>query len=137
MLIVSVLIKSVYSCLQGHCIALGSQSADDSFGNVRKIGVMAKRFASVHIGKMHFDEWDAHRQQCVTYCDTGVGKCSGIYDDEINCFVAGGMNAPDQFVFGIALQRLQLMTIALGLFKQAGVDLSQSHGAVDAGFAAA
>src|SRR5690606_5238010 len=118
MLIVSVLFESAYSCLQGHRLVLGSQSAADSVGNVRQIGVMSKRFTSVHIGKMHFDEWDAHRQQCVTYCDTGVGRGGGIDDDEINRFITGSVNAPDQFVFGIALQRLQLMAIALSLFKQ-------------------
>jgi hypothetical protein len=28
--------------------------------------VMAERFTLVHVGQVHFDEWDAHGQQRVT-----------------------------------------------------------------------
>src|SRR5690554_5119670 len=137
MLIVSVLFESAYSRLQSQCVTFSSQPADDSLGDVRKIGVMTEGFASVHVGKMHFDEWDAHRQQCVTYCDTGMGKGGGIDDDEVDAFVPGGVNAVDQLVLGVALQHLQLVTIALGLFEQSLVDLLQGDGTVHTGFAAA
>src|SRR5690606_21671999 len=132
----SILFEFAYSRLQSQRIAFSSQSADNSLGDVRKIGVMAEGFASVHIGKMHFDEWDAHRQQCVTYCDAGMGKGGGIDDDEVDCLVPGGMDAVDQHMFGVALQRLQLVTITLGLLDQATVALRQGDRAVDTGFAA-
>src|SRR5690554_2784383 len=105
-LIGSVLFNTLYSCLQGQGIALGTQSADHALGNIREIGVMAKRLPLVHVGKMHFDEWDAHRQQCVTYCDTGVGKSCRVDDDETDGFVPCCMDTVDQLVLGIALQSL-------------------------------
>lgn len=86
---------------------------------------------------MNFDEWDAHCEQCVTYCDAGVGKSSRIDDDEVDGFVTRGMNAFDQLMLGVALQAEQMMPLLAGQFAQVLVDLIQCRRAVDAGFTAA
>ncbi|MCY1466444.1 hypothetical protein D9M71_847530 [compost metagenome] len=51
---------------QGQSITTGAKAADHTYRDIRKVGVMAKWLALVHVGQVHFDEWDAHRQQCVT-----------------------------------------------------------------------
>ena len=67
---------------------------------------------------MHFYKWDAHSQQCVTYCDTGVSKCSRIDQNKIDRFIPGPMNTFDQLMLGIALQAEQMMASALGMLAQ-------------------
>ena len=52
--------------LQGQSVTAGAKAADHSYRNVGEVRVMAERFAFVHVRQMHFDEWDAHRQQRVT-----------------------------------------------------------------------
>jgi len=52
--------------LQCQSVAAGAKAADHSYRYVGEIGVMAERFTLVHVGQVHFDEWDAHGQQRVT-----------------------------------------------------------------------
>src|SRR5690606_40194975 len=98
---------------------------------------MAKRLTLVHVGKMHFDEWDAHRHQRVTYCDTGMGKCGGIDDDEPGAVLPRSVNARDQLMLCVALQCLQLMPQFAGLLDEAGIDLRQGDRAIDTRLAGA
>ncbi|MNN91922.1 hypothetical protein D3C81_2101090 [compost metagenome] len=59
--------SQLFQCrLQGQSITAGAQTTDHPYGNIGKVGVMTERFAFVHVGEVHFDEWDAHRKQCVT-----------------------------------------------------------------------
>ena len=51
---------------EGQAVAAGAEAADHSHRYVGEVGVMAEWFALVHVGQVHFDEWDAHRQQRVT-----------------------------------------------------------------------
>ena len=57
----------LFQCrLQGQAIAGGAEAADHPYRNIGEVGVMTKRFTLMHVGQVHFDEWDAHRQQRVT-----------------------------------------------------------------------
>lgn len=98
---------------------------------------MAERFAFIHVGKVNFDKWDAHREQCVTYCDAGMGKSGRVDQNKVDCLIACGVNAFDQFMFGIALQAQQMMATLAGKLAQMLIDLLQRCRAIDTGLAAA
>ena len=98
---------------------------------------MAERFAFVHVGQMHFDEWDAHREQRVTQCHAGMSKSRRVDQNKIHPFVAGGVYAVDQFILGIALQVEQMVAGIAGSLFQVLIDLRQGCCAVDARLAGA
>ncbi|MCY1440891.1 hypothetical protein D9M71_571820 [compost metagenome] len=66
-----------------------------------------------------------------------MGESSRIDQDEVHTLVACGVNAVDQFVFGVALQVLQMVACGAGTLLQVLVDLGQGHGAVVARLAGA
>ena len=82
---------------------------------------------------MDLDKRDRHRRQGIAYGDTGVGKGSGVNDDQLG-LVGRLLDALHQFVFGIALQAVQLMTGRLGLLLERAVDVLQGGGAIEMGF---
>src|SRR3546814_14371309 len=51
--------------LQGQPVAASAKAADHTHRDIGKVGVMAERFTLVHVGQVHFDEWDDHGQQRV------------------------------------------------------------------------
>ena len=52
---------------------------------------------------MHFDKRNINRCQRITQCDTGMGECGGINNDEVG-LTARLLHGIDQFMLGIALQ---------------------------------
>ena len=99
-------IKLVEQVLKGQQIALMTQTADDADGQVREIRVMSERLPGMHIGKMHLDEGNRYRRQCVAQGDAGMGVGRRIDDDGAHALFAGGMDAFDQGAFVIALESL-------------------------------
>src|SRR5574344_1672817 len=102
-----------YGRFQGQAVTAGAQSADHPYRHIGKVGVLTERLALVHVRQVNFDEWDAHRQQRVTQCDTGMGEGGRVDHDEVDALAAGGVDAFDQQVFGVALQVQQ--PVAAGL----------------------
>ena len=43
-----------------------------------------------------------------------MGKSGRIYQNKVDAFIARGVNSLDQFVFGVALQLLQVMAGGAG-----------------------
>ena len=60
--------------------------------------MLAKLFTLVHVGQVHFDKRDSHRQQRIAQRHTRVRERRRIENDEIDAFTAGIMDAADQFV---------------------------------------
>ena len=63
-----------------------------------------------------------------------MSKCRRIEEDVINPLVAGIVDAVNQFVFGVALQSLQVMACHHGLFCQGVNDAVEGDSAVDIRF---
>ncbi|MCY1187330.1 hypothetical protein D9M73_282930 [compost metagenome] len=62
-------------------------------------------------------------------------KSCWVDQNEVHAFAAGGMDAVDQFVLGIALQVQQMVAGFTGAAFQVLVDLRQRRGAIGARFA--
>ncbi|MNF38293.1 hypothetical protein D3C84_192370 [compost metagenome] len=54
-------------------------------------------------------------------------KSCRIDENKVHALAAGGMDAVDQFVFGVALQVLQMVAAGTGALFQVLVDLGQRH----------
>jgi hypothetical protein len=61
---------------------------------------------------MNLDERDGHTEQGITQRNAGVGVGAGVDENEGNALVAGGVDAIDKRVFGIALEYRQRMAQA-------------------------
>ena len=94
-------------------------------------------FTAVHVGQVHLDERNPHRQQSVAQCHAGVGERGRVEQNEIDAFRGGAVDAFDQFVLGVALQMLQVVSGLGGLVHQCLIDLRQGGGAVLVRLAAA
>ncbi len=80
---------------------------------------------------MDFDKRYRNPEQRIAQGNAGMGQGAGVDDDEVDVFVAGGMNAVDQLIFRVALQKLNMMAGILGYLQQARIDVYQSLFAVD------
>jgi hypothetical protein len=83
---------------------------------------------------MYFDKRYVGSQDRVAQCYAGVREGGGIDEDEIDTFVAGVVQAFDQFIFGIALQVLQVMSGFDTGERESGIDIGEGFGAVDSRF---
>jgi len=102
----------------------------------RKVRMLAKGFARIHIADMYFDEWQVDGQQGVTQCDTCMGECAGVQDNEIGG-TAGLLDPVHEFGLRIALECGKAMAEVGGLGRHLLFNLSQRRAAVDIRFARA
>src|SRR5438477_12582603 len=93
----------------GRLVAERAQPGDDPDRTVRQIGMSAKRLAGVRLGQMHFDERYAGAEQRVAQRNAGVREGARVDDHERHSLGAGPMDAIDQLVFGVTLERDQLV----------------------------
>ena len=69
--------------------------------------MLAEAFPRMNIADMNFDKRQRHTKQGITQGNTGVGKGGGVDNDEGRIVLAGGMDAFNQDVLGIALQMIE------------------------------
>ena len=72
-----------------------TKPADDAFGNIRQVGVVAERLAGVHVRQMHLDKGNVDTGWGVAQSNTGVGEGGGVDDDKVDAFSLGLVNAVD------------------------------------------
>ncbi len=121
---------------QGKFITLRPEANDSADCDIRKIRVLAKRLARVHIADMYFDERQIHGEQGIAQCNARMRECAGIQDDEITG--AGSLLDPVyELSLRIALKRGKAVTEIGGLAGEALLDLGQRRIAVDTRFARA
>jgi hypothetical protein len=83
------------------------------------------------IGEVHFYKGNIHTQQCIAQGHAGVSKGARVKDNVVNPILSGIVNALNQFVFSITLQRLQLMAGTGSGISEMLIDLLQSFTAVE------
>jgi hypothetical protein len=120
---------------QGQVIALCAKSADDSYGHIGEIGVVAKGFAGEYIGQMHFDERNLYAGERIAQCHAGVSEGCRVDYDEPGTVGLSQVNALDKHHFAVTLQKIQCDTRLSGQFEQAVVYRLKCNVPVDAGFA--
>jgi len=90
----------------------------------------AKRLAGVRVGQVYFDERYAGAQQRVAQRNAGVRESARVDDHERHSFGAGPMDAIDQLVFGVTLERDQLVPELAGHRRRVLLDRLEGVGAV-------
>src|ERR1700691_2337312 len=113
-------------------VADGPQSENAANRDVRQIRMLPIPFTGEQIAQMYLDERYTHPEKRVAQGNAGVRVARRIDDYGGNAFALGGLNPLDQFVFGIALERDQVMTFGAGQAQQLGLDALQSGHAVNA-----
>ena len=111
-----------------------TKADDRTDGLVGKIGVMAKGFARMYVGQVHFDERDGDTRQRIAQRHTGVRQRTGIDHDEGNALGAGSMYPIDQRTLMIALKSRDEDTRRFALRDQTGIDVRQRVVTIDCGF---
>src|SRR6266446_1239211 len=114
----------------GRLVTECTQAGDDPDGDVREIGMPAKRLAGVRVGQVHFDERHTGAEDGVAQRDAGVRERARIDDHERHAFGAGPMDAIDQLVFGVTLERDQLVPELALNRRRALLDRLERVGAV-------
>ncbi len=79
---------------------------------------------------MHLDERDRDAGERVPQGDARVRERAGVDDDEAHRLVPGRMDPLDQRVLGVALERRELVTRALGRRVETGIDVGEGVAAV-------
>ncbi len=97
----------------------------------------AKRFAGVRVGQVHFNERHTGAQQRVAQRDAGVREGARVDDHERHAVGAGPMDAIDELVFGVTLERDQLVPELAGDRRRALRNGLERVGAVDGWFPSA
>src|SRR5438309_7190213 len=103
----------------GRLVTERAQPGDDPDRDVREIGMPAERLAGVRVGQVHFDERHTGAEDGVAQRDAGVRERARIDDHECHGFGAGPMDAIDQLVFGVTLERDQLVPELAGHRRRA------------------
>src|SRR5438034_9343694 len=114
----------------GRLVTKRAQPGDDPDRDVREIGMPAKRLAGVRVGEVHFDERHTGAEDGVAQRDAGVRERARIDDHECHGLGAGPMDAIDQLVFGVTLERDQLVPELAGHRRRALLDRLERIGAV-------
>lgn len=119
------------SRLQGQLVPLCPKPHDGAYRGIGQVGMMAETFALIHIRQMHFDKGYRYSEQRVAQGYAGMSQRAGVDNDEVDIFITGGMDAVDQLVFGIALQKLDVMARILRNLEQPRIDVCQRLFAVN------
>lgn len=81
-----------------------AETADDTHGLVRQIGMLTERFAGMHIRQMNFDKGYADTQQGIAQGNAGMSEGGRVDDDERGALSGSLMDPLDQFKLGVALE---------------------------------
>ena len=122
---------------QRQLVADCAEPGDRADGDVGEVGVMAEGFPRLHVTQVHFDERDLHRQQRVAQRDAGVRERRRVEDDEGDVRRRRLVNARDQLVLGVALERRQVMAGLRRQLTEPRDDLLQRDGAIQPRLASA
>src|SRR5450631_4169725 len=97
----------------------------------------AKALARVSVRQMHFDEGQAHREQCVAQGETRMRKRPRIENQERNAFLRSGVQALDEFMLGVTLKCGQLMPRLVRKLGKMLLDRRERVRSIDLGLALA
>ncbi len=97
--------------------------------------MLADWLTRLDVGEMDLDERDAGGLESIAQSDAGVGLGRGIDEDEIRGIPIGLVDAVDQFMLGVALEKTDLMASGLGLLGELFLDIPQGQAAIHFGFA--
>ena len=96
--------------------------------------MLSEGLSGMYIGKMDLNEGQRHTEQGIAQGNTGVGKSSGINDDEATAIIQAGMNTFHQLPFVVALKTRQFMSKFMGSFGQALFDQAKGGVPINSGF---
>ncbi|MNO61477.1 hypothetical protein D3C76_521280 [compost metagenome] len=74
---------------------------------------MTERFAFVHVGQVHFDDWQFAGHQGVADGHRGVGPGAGV-DQDTGAAATGGVDPVDQFAFVVGLAKFDIQAQVVG-----------------------
>src|SRR5215472_11810615 len=94
---------------QGQLVTKSAKAGDDTDGDVREIGVLAKRLACVRVRQVDLYELQPHGRDSVAQRDAGMRKSSGIEDQEGDAVGGRLVNLRNELVLRVALERDQLV----------------------------
>ena len=122
--------------LNGQLVPVGAQSGDQAGRDVCEVRVMAEWLAALQVRQVDLDERDLHCEQRVAQSDAGMREGAGIDYDVGNALACRGMDALDELVLGVALERDQLMSGRAGDLGGALLDRGQGVRALKTGLPA-
>src|SRR5580698_1282387 len=93
--------------------------------------MLPKCLARMRVGQVYLDEGQPRSQERIAQRDARVGKGPRVDDRERHALGAGAVHALDQLVFGVALEREQLVAELKGKRGAALLDGLQGVGAID------
>jgi hypothetical protein len=112
-------------------VTFHAKPTNDACGDRGKIREMTKCLALMHIGDMHFNEWDGNASQRVAQCNTGMGQSSRIDDDRVHLRLSGRMDAVNHCAFMVALEAGQADAGSVCLRPGCLFDIGQGSASID------
>ena len=118
-------------------VALRPKTADYTVSDIGKKRMVPKLLALKNVGQMHFDEWNAGRQQSISQCHTCVSESSRIDEDKLDLIGERFLHKIHKLMFGIALPGIQLMTCFRGNARNVHINLIKCRTAIMLGLSCA
>ena len=120
--------------LQRQQVALGAEAADDARGDLRDIGLVAKRLSPVNVGQMHLNDRQLGERQRIEEGDRGMAV-GGRIDDDAGLGAAGFLDPGNQFTLDIRLAEIDGKSQRLALGGAGLADISQGVAPIHLGLA--
>ena len=121
--------------LQGEFIAERPETKQATACDVTEITIVAKFFPGKSIAQVYFDKRNLNRQKSIAQRNARVREATGIQDDKFDVIDGGLLDPVDEFMFGITLEAIEVMSELFGDRNAAFFDVGEIGRTVNIGFA--
>ena len=120
--------------LQGEFITERPKTKQATACDVTEITTVAKFFPGKSIAQVYFDKRNLNSQKSISQRNTCVREAAGVQDDKFNILDSGLLDPVDKFMFGIALETIEVMSEFFGEANAAFFDVGEIGRTVNIGF---
>ena len=121
--------------LQSEFVAERSETEQAAVCDVTEITDVPKFLSRKGIAQVDFDKRNLNRQKGISQRNTGMREAARVQDDKFDAIDLSLLHAIDEFMLGVALKALQLVSKRPGDLNTAFFDIRQRRRAIDVGFA--
>ena len=120
--------------LQGEFITERPETKQAAACDVTEITIVAKFFSGKGIAQVHFDKRNLNGQESISQRNTRVREATGVQDDKFDIIDGGLLDPVDEFMLGVTLEAIEVMSELFGDRNAALFDVGEIGRTVKIGF---
>jgi hypothetical protein len=119
--------------LQRQFVAVSPKTKKTAICNITEIAGMSKLLPRKRVAQVDFDKRNLNRQECIAQRNTGVCECPWIQNYEGDLIGGCFLHPVNEFVLGVALKALKLVSKFAGDLDAACFDVCETRCAINLG----